>query len=355
MFFNIDADDGNSIRGWLAPDNPSAAPKLIVITPGGGEFEVQAGLPRPDIRDLGIHNTGMVGFDVNATVVPNLGEIDDVEILEAESRLPIYRRFRIDRHVERKLFLFDCSVVPQRRIIAAANKHFTLNYTNSEKYSFETMLVIINNSFNKSIFISGRSNSNRYASYLADAGYVTAAMLRDPFEELAERLLLLRLLSKSDAAYLLPTFITGITPLVDFARDLPFDDQRALIAAFRRATDAQREAMTSPMTRTFGCNVDEFPERRHVSIALENLARMDLVGTRSRFRVFSRLLADLIGADLMGQDEPVTFDTVRTFAATLSRVGPVTDVLEHDLALYSYAEEAMDAALDGVTKDAQAI
>lgn len=354
MFFNIDADDGRSIRGWVAPDNPSATPKLVVVT-AGGEIEVEANYPRPDIRDLGIHNTGMVGFDVNDSVVPNLQEVDDVEILEAESRMQIYRRFRIDRHLEKKLFLFDCSVAPQRRIIAAANRLFTLNYTNSERYSFETMLVIINNSFNKSIFISGRSNSSRYASYLADAGYATAAILRDPFEELAERLLLLRLLSKSDAAYLLPTFITGITPLIDFARDLAFDDQKALTAAFRRATEDQREAMRSPMTRTFGCNVDEFPERRNVSIALENLARMDVVGTRSRFRAFSHLLSDVIGADLVGQEEPVTFDTVKTFAAALARVGPVTDLLEHDLALYSYAEEAIDTALDGGARDAQAM
>lgn len=359
MFFNIDADEGRSIRGWIAPDNPSVVPKVLIIVPGAGEVELEANVPRPDIRDLGIHNTGLVGFEVNAAIVPNLQDVDNIEILEAETRLQIYRRFQIDRHVERKLFLFDCSVMPQRRLVSAANRHFTLNYPSSERYAFETMIVIINNAFNKSIFISGRSNLNRYSHYLGNAGYMTAAVLRDPFEELAERLLLLSLLSKSDAAHLIPSFTTGITPLVEFARDLPFADHKALTAAFRAANDLQRQALMSPMTKTFGCNVDELPERRHVSIALENLASMDLVGTRRQFAAFRILLKDLLGADLMGEDDPATFDSVQTFATTLSRIGLVADFLEHDLALYSYAEEAIGSALEGragaVERDTQTI
>lgn len=347
MFFNIDADEGNSIRGWVAPDNPSATPKLIVIIPGGDELEVEADIPRPDIRDLGIHSTGLVGFNINSEIIPSLRELDDIEIVEAETRTQIYRRFQIDRHLERKLFLFDCSVMPQRRLVSAANRLFTLNYPRSERYAFETMIVIINNAFNKSIFISGRSNFNRYSHFLRNADYMTAAVLREPFEELAERLLLLSLLSKSDAAHLIPSFAIGIAPLVDFARDLPFGDQKALTNAFRGADDEQRQALMSPMTRTFGCNVDELPERRHVSIALENLATMDLVGTRSRFGVFRSLLKGLLGADLLGEDEPATFDSVQALATTLSRIGLVADILEHDLALYSYADEAIVSALDG--------
>lgn len=54
-----------------------------------------------------------------------------------------------------------------------------------------------------------------------------AALLRDPFDELAERLHFLNLLSNSDALHLAPNFVTGVTPLIEMARDLPFHDPKA--------------------------------------------------------------------------------------------------------------------------------
>lgn len=345
MFFNIDVDAGKSIRGWLAPDNPSAIPKILVRAQGCDEFTIEATIQRGDVRDLGVHSTGMVGFEVNASMVPGLENLENVELLEAETGIPIFRRFLPGRHIEKKVFFFDCSVRPLERILANAKSKFTLNYPSSERYAFETMLVIINNAACKSIFISGRSNYNRYAHYLGNVGYVTAALLGDPFEELAQRLLLLSLIQKSDAAHLLPLLFTGVTPLVDFAKDLPLDDSKALLQKFRLATDAQREALVSPMTRTFGCNVGEEPDRRHVSVALENLASMNLVGVRSEFAAFGELLAGLIGQDLVGDFEPVVHPTIRALADRLSRISLVADLLEDDLALYSYVEESIRSAL----------
>src|SRR5208283_5676673 len=116
MFFNIDVDEGGAIRGWLALDNPSVIPSLIVLIPGREEIRVEANVMRHDIKELGIHNTGQVGFEVDRRLVEGLDQIDDITIVEAESRLPIFRRFQIDRHIEKKVFLFDSSAIPQRNI-----------------------------------------------------------------------------------------------------------------------------------------------------------------------------------------------------------------------------------------------
>ncbi len=351
MFFNIDADEGGSIRGWLALDNPSAIPSLIVLIPGREEITLQAGIFRPDVRDLGIHTTGQVGFDVDSTLVPGLDQINEVTIVEAETRLPIFRRFQIEHHLEKKLFLFDCSVMPQRSLLSALLKNFTLSYVNTERFSLETMLVIINNHFTQSLLMVGRSNYNRYSSFLNNAGYIRAALLRPPMEELAERLMFLNLLARSEASSLSGLYTAGIEALAIFARDLPFNDQKGMTAAFRGLTDAQRQALMSPMTRVFGCNFDEFPERRHVSIALENLATMDVVGTRSRFGDFNRLLSGVLGADIFGDAGPVSFASIQGLASSLSRIGAVVDLLDHDLALYSYVDEAVAIGLEG--KDVQ--
>jgi hypothetical protein len=359
MLFNIDIDQGRSIGGWLAPDNPNASPRIVVRIPGRDDLVITAAIHRPDIRDLGMHGTGLVGFEVSDRDIADLADIETIELLEAESGIPIYGRFLNGRHIEHKLFYFDCSVRPQKRIINAAAEHFTLNYSASERHSFETMIGVINNSRNKSIFITGRSNFNRYTALLHGAGFLAVAMLNDPFEELAERLLLLNLIAKSEAGHLLPTFFTGLEPLVDFARDLPFNNPKGLLAAFRGTTDDQRLALMSPMTKTFGCNIDEPPERRHVSIALENLASMDLVGVRGKFPAFRSLLAGLLGVDLFEENETVAYPSIRVLADSLSRIGLVTDLLEDDLALYSFTEESINIALPdqggGAVQDAQPI
>lgn len=359
MFFNIDADYGSSIVGWLAPDNPSATPRIVVRAQGFNDFEIGATIQRDDIRDLGVHSTGMVGFEVTAELIPGLEKIESIEFREAESGIQIFRRHLSGKHIDQKLFFFDCSVRPLEQVLTRAKQKFTMNYSSSERYAFETMLVIINNSFSNSIFISGRSSYIRYAHYLENAKFMTVALLGDPFEELAQRLLLLNLIQKSDAAHILDMLFSGITPLVDFARDLPLDDSKALLQRFRLATDAQREALVSPMTRTFGCSIGENPERRHVPIALENLASMTLVGVRSQFQTFGSLLAGLIGADIVGDFEPVVHPTIRVLADRLSGISLVSDLLEDDLALYSFAQQSINSVLsdqaDVITRDTQTI
>lgn len=357
MFFSIDIDDGASIRGWLAPDNPSAVPKILVRRPGEDDIEISATVERPDVRDLGVHSTGLVGFIVNDAVVAGLEKIEDIELLEADSGILIYRRFQKGRHLERKFFFFDSSIRPIEKLTRRAKSLFTLTYPSTERYGFETMLVLINNGFNKSIFMSGRSSFPRYSHFLSNAGFKTAALLGDPFEELAQRLILLNLIQKSDASHMLPQLFTGLTTLTGFARDLPLDDQKGLLAKFRLLTEEEREALTSPMTRMFGCIPGETLNRGRVSAALENLSSMDLVGVRSRFSDFKALLAGLLGHDLTDDYEPVVHPSIGALADRLSRISLVTDLLEDDLALYSFAEESIGIALshdaDAVTRDTQ--
>ena len=347
MFFNIDSDTGDAISGWMAPDNPSVAPRIAILVPGRAEVVFEANVHREDVRELGLHASGQVGFVVDDAVVPGVANVDDIEIVEADTRIPIYRRFKPDRHLERKLFLFDSSVMPQRQIIQNIAERFSLNYTNSERYSLETMIVLLNNHFSKSLFFCGRSSFNRYASFLESGGYIRAALLREPLQDLAERLLFLSLLSRTEAEHLLPTYTTGLAPLIGFAKELKFNDQKALLSAFRQLNDEQRQALTSPMVRMFGCSIDEMPTHNNVSLALDHLSSLDVVGTRAHYPLFKALLEQFVGDEVLGAAQPTTFETVQTLAETLSRLGIVLDLLEHDIALYSYVEEAVARGMSG--------
>ena len=128
MFFNVDSDRGAVISGWFAADNPAVSARLAIRAPGRDEVIVKADIQRDDVRDLGIHGTGRVGFRIDKSIVPDLDELVDVEIVEADSRLPIYRRLQPGRHLEKKLILFDAALMPQRRVLDQIRDNFALTY-----------------------------------------------------------------------------------------------------------------------------------------------------------------------------------------------------------------------------------
>ena len=358
MFFNIDADEGHVVRGWIVLDNPSQIPSVTVIVPGRREIAFEANVLRPDVQELGIHVSGQVGFEIDATLVPGIEAIDELELVETESRLPIFRRFN-EHHIEQRLYLFDAGVLPQRQLMQTLTASFTMSYLNTERFALETMLVIINNKFSRSTLMYGRSNFNRYASFLNNAGFMRAAFLREPFEEFAERLMFLKILAKSPASKLAGINATGLETLIDFAGNLPIDDPKGVLMAFRSLDREQRQILSNPMTRLFGCNFDEIPERKHVGVALENLATMDVVGTKTRFDDFRDLLAGTLGRNVLGELRPLFFEPAVQFGETLSKIGIVTDMLEHDLELYSFADQAIQSVLEGsggeTARDTQSI
>jgi hypothetical protein len=324
MHFIVDVDSGDAISGWLAPDNPSQTPTFIVVIAGREEIEVKANVMREGIRDMGLHATGECGFRIGTDIVPDLPQVMDVEILEAETRLPIYRRFQPEFDVERKLFLFDCSIIPQRRMLSEIRNNFSLSYFNSESNGLETTIALIANPMNKSIFITGRSILMRYDHLLKEKGYMRAALLREPHEELAERLYFLNFLVKEGSPASYSAYTTGATNLLDFARDLPFNDQKALTTAFRMTTEQQRHELMSPMTKVFGCDIDEAPKPGNVSRALDCLSDFEIIGTRDRYDLFKDILAGAMGRNILGEEEPVVFQSVKNLASMLSRIGIVT-------------------------------
>jgi hypothetical protein len=354
MLFHIEADQGTQIVGWVMPDNPSETPRVLVLLPDGKEVEVVATLAKPDVietlRDaFGFHHTtGIIGFLVDEATLPGLAELQEFEIVSKDGRVPIYRRFQISRHLEKHFCCFDVAIMPQRGIQRALRDHFTLCYPQAQRYPMETLLALIGNRSAKSVAITGRPSFTRHISGLRDKGYIVAALLRDPYEELAERLVFINTLAQSKAGHLLPFFLSDVPDLIEFASAMPFGDSKAMTSKFRAATPSQREALASPMTRLFACGIGEMPQHAHVSLALENLASIDLVGVRSRFSNFRSVLATMLERDVLGVEKLDAPNNVTEVRGMLAQLGIVSDLLEHDLNLYAHASEAVNAGLDGL-------
>ena len=356
MFFNIDSDDGRAIRGWIVLDDPTAAPKLMLVAPDRPELPIAADLHRADIQDMGLHPTGHVGFEIDESVVADLADRDELWLVEAQSRLLIFRRSR-PCHVKAKLFIFDASAMPQNNLLRELSGHFTNVYFHCERLSPDTMLSIIKSRFFQSTLLYGRSRFSQYSPYLSDAGFTSAALLQDPFLELAERLLTLKLCASGRLAQ--TASMSGLERVLGFVQELKLNDEKAMLQAFRRLDPDQRELFANPMTRLFGCEAGETPQRRHVSIALEALAGVDVVGARSQFPLFARMVAAAVGADVFGAQTPVALEMVAELAHKLSRVGVVEDLLDGDRQLYEFVESATRGATDGdlieIRRDTQSI
>jgi len=341
MQFHIDQDAGATIAGWLVPDNPALTPAIVISVPGHDERKLEANVLRTDLKDLGLHATGMAGFLIDDSILPGLGTADEVEIRDAATQIPTFRRFRPQHHLPRKLFLYTFHAMPQMQVESALSRHFALSYSAIEQHSFDTLFSIINNQFGNSIFVAGRPRYFRYRGLLKDRGFNSAALLRDPFDELAERMLFVRYAASDKSPSFTGKYLTGLDPLAGVARHCDFNEPGTIAATFGKLTESQQDALFNPMIRTLACELDETPSAKHIPIALDYLAGMNAVGLFSHFEEFRPTLAELMGIDGLGEAQLNEVSFVSRMAAELRKLDPVRRLLAFDAELYARASDAI--------------
>jgi hypothetical protein len=349
MFFAIDSDYGHTIAGWIVLDNPSITPQITIKIPGRQPTTFKANVMRPDLREHGLHSTGLAGFQIDGSLIEDLPDIPQLTLVEADSGLPIFRRNIYGAAVVKKVLLMEVATFPQIKLLRDVMGLFDLTYPAVERFSLETVRSIIG-SYAQSIFISGRPNWQRHGSLFQERGFLTTALLRDPFEELAERLLTLAHMKKWSENAAAHPLLKHHTVLLGIIDDIEFEDEASLLKAFRKLSAEQHNLLRSPMTASFGCLPEEEVQRRNVTIALDNLARFDLVGIRDRLGDFFLLADALVDVPAFGNTSLEGMPGVPELATKLARIGMIADLLDEDIALYSFASEAVKQALGDRTR-----
>ena len=345
MKFCVDYDTGNEISGWVTGDNPGESPTLEVFVPGRETVEIACNARRQDLVDLGWSTNSLVGFRITEALLDNLENEPELEIRDKTTGVTIFKRREAGSFVHRRVAILENREIPRREFFATAGESFNLVYDLNEVRSFDTLEWIIRYPHAKSLLLSGRTQFSRHAAAMREADFVFTALLRSPFEELAERLAFLKVMARSGGDAEASHVEEGFQLLSFFAGSLDFEDPRAMSRAFRRMPLEVKDLLRDPLTRMMSCGVNERPTRNHVSLALEALATMDIVGTTAKFPEFAAMLADSLGVNVFGNFVPPTWKIVSDLTDTLSRIGPVRDLLENDLALYSYIEEAVETGL----------
>lgn len=352
MYFAIDADHGHTIVGWLILDNPSAVPEITIKIPGREQVTFKANVLRTDLRDHGLHSTGLAGFQIDGSIVEDIINVPQMVLYETESNLPIFRRNALGAAIGKKFLLMEIGALPQIKLLRETMQQFDLSYPSVERFPLETTTSIIG-SHSPSVFVSGRPNWQRHGSLLREKGFITTALLRDPFEELAERLLTLAHMKRWSQGASNNPFTKHHEILWQMVDNIDFEDEKSLLVAFRGLSAEQYNLLRSPMTSAFGCLPEEEVQRRNVSIALDNLAFFDLVGIRENLSEFFLLADDLLEAPFFRQIDIDVMAGVRELSAILSKIGMIADILDEDVALYSFASQAVKEALSSrIKKDA---
>ncbi len=338
MQFHIDLDNDEVIAGWLIPDNPNTMPTFVICSPGQPNVTLSANVPRPDIKELGHHNTGMVGFVVNETILPGLSQLDELQIRDGESGILIYRR---RKGLPQRIFCYDLAMLSLTMLAEKLLNKFTLCYNEIQQHPFDTAFSILNNQSAPSVFGSGRPPLARYNDLLRKNNFTVIALLQHPQENLAQRLLLARKIATGYIEY----DMEGLEPLVELARKIPLDHTDALETALAKIAETHPTQVVNPFVRTLACGPDERPEQRHVAIALNNLAAMDLVGLSGQhFETFRSILAEMLADDILEGISPERSDELGEMTRRVAAMPGVRKLQSLDMSLYSYVEEALEVS-----------
>ncbi|KQU97719.1 hypothetical protein ASD00_17170 [Ensifer sp. Root31] len=350
MQFNIDVDSGGTVCGWLVLDNPSETPEFKILIEDGREVKLRANVFRKDLYDLGLHATGMAGFQIDEALIPDLPSLASFTLAEATTGLPIYRRCDPSKHVESKVVLIETGAMPQVKLLRELMAHFSLQYPMLDRFPMETIAAALGHHYSKSTVASGRINWARFSGILQSKEFVTTALLSEPVEDLAERLLLIKLISRQPITSFSRGLLERYEILVPAVEGMDLHDEKSILKGLRGLSREQRHLIKSPMTATFGATPDEIVQRRNVSIALDNLAQVDAVGIKSRFDDFAFMANGIVGVPIFRADAIEALSGASELAKSLGKIALVADLLDEDIALYSFVANAIATAL-GTTQE----
>jgi hypothetical protein len=295
MLFNIDEDAGGRLEGWVMPDNPAVTPRVIVRLDSKNHVVIEAFVFRPLLKEQGLHNTGVCGFVLDENNCRGLTGASKLEIYDADNNLLIYRRRPTAGLIDKKFFRLEPQLFRSVALDELFMPRFHMTYPALDLVSEETIRSILSMPFTPSIYAAGRVFWRVWEPLLRDRGYMVGVLLRDPYHELAERLLILKLAASPQGG--------GITdslgPIVEAAavnlRDVDLRDLPSLEALLAAAPTELRAILYNPLTYLLSAqNAFDPPPVPATAVAMDSLADMDAVGLRQDTAPFFETISAIL-------------------------------------------------------------
>jgi len=342
MLFNIERDTGAEIVGYLVPDDARSSAEIFVVADGDKLWRGVADLPIQALVQAGRHATGRCGFVISETALPGLTALPELTIIEAATGLVIYRRTATPT-LHRRVLRLETRLRPTLKRDTVLGRTFSRVYLEIDQHGAETtaQLFLLNDA--PSLYLAGRLQTRAHEHDLG-RGFEVAVAVRDPLEELAERLLILSgalgpinaLLSERDR------MIYG--PAIQALDGVDLQDARARRRCFRNLRTEVATALSNPLARQLTTmRPDELCSGDAVSGALRTLAGFDLVTLDEcdlADRALSQWLSALAPIASGGGGE---MGLIAEIADDLAHFRAVEAMLEIDLEVHANVAAVIDA------------
>lgn len=339
MMFGVYRDDGASIHAFLIPDSGGTVPAVQIRGANKDLLTMDANEVRPELIAAGRHATGLCGFRIDQTLVPDLADYPDLEIIERRSGIIIYRR-KNPSFSEQKVFRLETHLLPLWRVDDALKRHFQYWYKGIDRQGAETTMQAFCLPEGSSTFISGRLLVNNLHIHLSK-GFKTIAMFREPYEELAERLILLKSANQQTRDLLGARDTMTFEIVMEALGEIETFDRASLKRFFKRAQTPVFKALANPLIRLLtSATPDEMPGKASMATALQQLAEFDVLALRSDAGHFAQSVSEALGIGELALPPVSEYQRVIDLGNILRENHDAEMILEKDLELYNYAAPA---------------
>lgn len=347
MLFNVESDEGVRITGYVVPDSFSGSTALRVTERGRELMILPCEEERSALVVAGRHETGRCGFCIDEMVFPRLSECLELELYDLETGLLIYRRRKSAEILQKRVFRLEASLMPLWRLDNALERHFQYFHKSIERFGHETSTQVFALNHSNSLYVSGALIVRAYEHLLAE-DFCSVVMLRDPYMELAERLLVLKHVLNTQYAQLFgDREMIGLAPAIEFAQQVE-NDVAKLRKIFPSMSKSAIARLANPVTRMLAArNVDEVPRKGAVAGALRTLSCFTIVGLREYQMEFVSQLSDLLQISV--EEIPIYPDLSQAISLSRAlRLVPEAEILvEQDMQVYRQVKSAIEFSRNG--------
>ena len=343
MLFGIEVDSGSYVACYLVPDTGGTVPTIQISSDGVELAKMQANDVRQAVVAAGRHATGLCGFVIDEAIVPGLSAFANLEIVDAGSGILVYRRAQPEFLSDTKIFRLETHLLPLWRIDDALKNRFQFWYKGIDRLGRETseQVFCINNG--QSSFISGRLLVKSVEFYLTK-GFRSVVIFRDPHDELAERLVVLKNITERTMELLGARDALTFEPVINYLADFEHFDSASVKRLFRKAPEEVLGPLSSPFVRQLtAATPSDRVSKASIAPALQVLSDFEIIGLRSQASEFSHALADMVGVSPESVPVMAEYAKVRELGDRLRGNHDVEDLLEQDLEIFHHTSQAFGA------------
>jgi hypothetical protein len=248
----------------------------------------------------------------------------------------IYRRSPSEELIDKKFFRLEPQLFRSAAVDELLGPRFHMTYAALDFLSEETTRSVLAIPFTSSIYAEGRVFWRVWEPLLRDRGYRVGVLLRDPYHELAERLLILKLVTSPDGE----SIVDAVGPIVEGAathiREVDLKDESNLEAALASPPHELRSLLYNPLTYLLAAqNAFDPPPFPATAIALDSLADMDVIGLRDDTKMFFETISAVLDVPETLAAIPLpTSQSVLHLAELLRKMSVARSLIEMDVEVY---------------------